>query len=163
MITAQQTLRLQQAIARWSKTPYVAGQFQPGLGIDCVRYCWGVLNEAFFETWDHGTALPREAQDAALHNTEVSKKVARLFIEKFDLYSLEPRRTPMASDILSVKAKLPGVQTVNPVHLILVGMNGIKCHHAVPGLGIADTGIGGVRASYDITHIYRSRLAYAKG
>lgn len=168
MFTPQHKLRLQTAIDRWQGTPYVAGQSMPGKdgGVDCVRYDYDLLE------WTYQVGhepLPRIAQDAAFHKVEVVQAVMRHFWERFQWFSVKPGLPLMPADLLAVRQKTPYVpededgraKILNPHHVFVVGPDRIMCHDSWPGIGVRSCGIGGVRASFEVVHVYRSRLAYA--
>lgn len=157
--------RFKQALVEWDRTPYMAGQCVPGLkgGTDCLRFSDAILQRFYGLNLE---PLPREAQDAALHNPEVVKKIARLVIERFDFVTIREERF-QPGDWLCVRPKVPGEKLtleqmveIRPHHCIVVGPDGRRCWHAVPKANVCWTGIGGVLAAFDIIKIWRSRKGY---
>lgn len=176
-LTREQSHRLTTAIERWSApctiqgkhhatTPYVAGLCTPGKGVDCVRLGDSILQETYFGKWDGLEPLPREAQDAALHNIEVIARITRLLFARFDFFSVNTAGQMRAADFLVVRQKIanPGTTKAerNPHHVIIVGPDHVRCWHAVPGASVVPVGIGGVRACFDVVSVWRSRHGYAE-
>ena len=157
--------RLEQFIADWKDTPYLAGQCERGVGVDCLRYIDAALQ---YSTAQVLAPLPREAQDVALHNPEVVKRVARLMAGRFNMETkarLDPPYRP--GEVLCVRTKtkikpLTREEKVlkSPHHVLIVGPTGLLCWHAM-NTGNPDTskvswvGVGGVLACYTVLQIWR--------
>jgi hypothetical protein len=177
-MTRDQRQRLIAAIQRWTQppTPYMAGQCLPrglsgvpeGGGVDCVRFVDAVLQETYYGRWDALEPLPREAQDSAWHNPEIVSRVARLFFDRFDLYSVEIGRSFKPGDMLCVRSKPPpGAKpltvaekaVMTPHHCIIVAPD-LWCWHAVPAVNVCRVGAGGVKACFDLIKVWRSRKGW---
>ena len=155
-------------IDEWRETPYLPGQCVKGRGVDCLRYIDKGLQAATGQDLD---PLPREAQDAALHNPEVVFRITRLLASRFDMKTVERTDPPYrAADILAVRTKTFGRKpltreekvTKSPHHVLIVGPTGLVCWHAMRTASpetskVCWLGVGGVLACYDVLQVWRSK------
>ena len=153
-LSSAQLERLQRRLDEWEGTPYMAGQCKPGkrledgCGVDCVRLGDDALQYALGLSLD---PLPREAQDAAFHDPNVVFRFQRLMLKRFRGTTLDPQTIKQeAGDILGLKLK----DAAKEHHVAIVGADGVRCYHAI-GAGVVWSGIGGIRASYDVLKIWR--------
>lgn len=167
-LSLEQIQRLRAAIERWKNTPYMAGQCLPGTGkdggVDCVRFGDTILQETYGLSLP---PLPREAQDSAWHDPVVVSRITRLVFERFDLFSVDLKQPLMPADWLCVRAKTTHKPKdraeqieQRPHHIVIVGFPPNLAWHAVPKANVISCGIGGIRASFDIIKVWRSRFGY---
>lgn len=166
-LSHDQTIALQSALTRWRGTPYIAGNQMPGQhgGVDCLRYVDAVLHEVF-RPGDRLDPLPRHAQDAALHNTQIVYEVIRIMLKRFDMKCMPDVITPDPGDVLAVRLKTKPAESLihrpsegRSRHLLVVTNHTAICSHAIPGHGVVLAGRGGIESTFEITGVYRSKRA----
>ena len=108
------TKRIEEVCQKWENTPYMPGQQEPGMGVDCVRLVCGVLDE--LSGVRH--KIPREVQDRSLHDAEGARKIVTLIRSYYpDHVDLEcGDRCVEPGDII-----ITGHAQGGPGHAILVG------------------------------------------
>lgn len=162
-LTPEQRSRLIEACKLWLGTPYLAGQCIPGKegGVDCVRLTDAILQQTYGLSLE---PLPRHAQDAAFHNKEVVQSMVRLFFERFDLFTVNNPRVFLPTDLIMTRQITNGEMPETPSghHVILVTARKPVCIDAWPRIGVREIGLGGVKASFTILKVYRTRMAYAE-
>lgn len=154
-MTEAQRQRFLCALEAWEGTKYMPGCCCPQTGVDCIRLVDALLQSTFGLNL---SPLPREAQDAAFHDPKVVVRVRRLIKDRFKSVSVRIDGDSVGvlpADVIEVRCK----HGKAPHHVLIVGPDGIRVYHAQSGIGVSWTGVGGVTAMFDITHIYRSSFA----
>lgn len=113
--------RLGVALERWRGTPYRADQQAPGVGVDCVRFVCGVLDEVFGQVTDART-LP---QDVALHQPALARSAMKLIMELYSPFERVEGRSLVGGDVIVVGPKDGG-----PGHVMIVGPDPFTIWHA---------------------------------
>jgi len=149
--------RLTRAYTKWVGTPYVSGQSVPGPqgGVDCVRICDLVLQEALGLTLE---PLPRHAQDAAFHDPKITAEMQRLLFRRFNLRNVEEEERPRALDIIVCSQIMGSGPASNDGHHLILCVSGNQCIDAWPGLGVRKLGMGAVLMGFNIHRIWRPTL-----
>lgn len=154
---AQAIDRLRAAIVEWRNTPYAAGQQRAGSGggADCVRFVDAVLRTY---TQRNPPALPREAQDASLHDPEVVRCFMRHFLRSYPStalpnYFLKSSHTRFRpGDVLALST------TTVPMHVGIVGDDPRVFWHASIE-GVRSTSVQGAATSgWSLRAAYRPLL-----
>lgn len=102
--------RASKVFRSWERTPYIAGQAQKGVGVDCVRFWSGVLDEMYgYER----VPLDRKPQDLAMHTREGAMGVMR------EMMRVYPELEPVTDG------------TVEPLDTIVVGHRDGGCGHVL--------------------------------
>lgn len=144
MISSIAKLRLRLALESWLGTPYREGDQMQGIGVDCVRFVCGVLDEMY----GYQRELPRNLpSDRALHDREGA--IAAMH----RLLTLYP-----ADEILD-KAVEPGDILVwspsggGPGHAMIAGPDPSILWHVEPSAGVCYTGFGST--NMELHAVYR--------
>lgn len=147
MVLAAWQTELDRVLQSWAHphTPWMAGQQLKGVGVDCVRFVVGVMDEL------HGVnlpAIPRLPQDMSLHDRAGAMRVARAIEERYPhLVVGDGRLEP--GDVLVRKIGAGG----GPGHVMIMGVRPGEVWHATSGVGV-------VRASMafptdSLLHVWR--------
>lgn len=64
--------RIQEVLSAWVGTPYMSGQQMKGVGVDCIRFCCGFLDDMYGY---RRIEVPRLPPDTAFHNPEKAQSV----------------------------------------------------------------------------------------
>lgn len=137
--------RLHSILTSWIDTPYMEGQQLKKGGVDCVRFCCGVVDELFGYSRAPIEYLPA---DMSLHSPRSAfaamKKLHRLYapLEAVSPESLQP------CDLLVV-----GPVHGGPGHLMIVGAMPSTIYHST-NRGVVQAGIG-MPSGMELFRIYR--------
>lgn len=138
---------LERAIGRWQGTPYRVGQQTPGMGVDCVRFVCGVLDDVT------GRQTPIETlpQDAAMH-ARTSAILAMKRIKQLYQPNAEVHDGTIESGDLLITA-LPGG---GPGHVLIAGAKPWHLWEST-ATGVRRTGLGGLTtgAAQQLHYVYR--------
>lgn len=133
---------LDRAIARWTGTPWMAGQRWPGRGVDCVNFVDAVLCQV------RGVKLPalaREPQDLAQHNHRDAMKVCNAIARRHPHKIIrDASREP--GDVLVVRAGR------GPAHVMILSRP-LIVWHAVAGCGVCSTSLAATES--DVVRVFR--------
>ena len=125
--------RLRFILEGWLDTPYREGDQVQGIGVDCVRFVCGVLDELY----GFRRALPRNLpSDRALHDRDgaiaAMKRLRTLYepVQEVVDGKLEP------GDIV-----VSGPRGGGPGHALIAGFEPFTLWHVQPDAGVCYTGI----------------------
>lgn len=141
------TERLEAILAGWAGTPYMAGQAQRGVGVDCVRFVCAVLDELQGVVREVAT-LP---SDAAMHTRRGAIGVMRTIRKRFAPNdpvrdgSLEP------GDVIVV-----GPSDGGPGHAMIVGTRKNELWHST-GRNVHRSGLAFAQGYNRVFRVYRMR------
>ena len=114
---ASYTPRLRKVLSEWNNTPYGLGQQVKGVGVDCIRFVTGVMDDMFRRPY---IKFPLISQDCCLTNPSKSKEI----------YDLLLRHYPC----IDVEQNLDGSYDVEPGDLVCCGpLLGTMGHGMVVG------------------------------
>lgn len=137
--------RMHGILTSWVGTPYMEGQQLKKGGVDCIRFCCGVIDELFGYS---RTPIEHLPADMSLHSPRSAfaamKKLHRLYapLEAVSPESLQP------GDLLVV-----GPVHGGPGHLMIVGAMPSTIYHSTPG-GVVQAGVG-IPSSMELFKVYR--------
>ena len=124
--TAPWDARIQAILSEWHRTPYVLFRQAKGVGVDCVRFLTGVLDEMSGTVRDIDELPP----DAAFNKPSKARAQMRKIIRIYNGRSLEPDEPMQSGDGIVAKTSRKG----GPGHAIIVS--------AVPGIFYHATAAG---------------------
>lgn len=144
---------LHQELESWCGTPYMIGQQQKGVGVDCVRFVAAIIGWATQKTIDIKLLPP----DAALHNRKTAiaamKKLSRAFDPLEPIYSMG-ETTVEPGDIIVV-----GPHEGGPGHAIIVGC--LKNWFYEAGSKRVQRIGAGLEAGVKVFEVYRHKLRHS--
>lgn len=140
--------RLLMVINSWMGTGYMAGQQAKKMGVDCVQFVGGILDELYRQPKTH---IPRLPQNAGIHSegagtaTILALRKGIPSIEVADNW-IEPGDVIVTRGTMNMRA--------HPFagHTLLAGCLKGTAVHAVPSAGVSWTSIDGVPG---ILRVYR--------
>ena len=97
----------------WEGTPYGKGMQAKQVGVDCVRFVFGVLDELYGHSYRPTLKIP---EDTAFHQPKTSVKAMNHLISNYPSERLVPYHLLELGDILITGAKGKG-----PGHAMIVG------------------------------------------
>lgn len=127
--------RIHKILLSWEGTPHMDGQQAKGLGVDCVRFVAGVLDE-LRGTHTKVNHLP---PDTAFHARESCIRAFRQFMIGFNGYELAETDTMQPGDVM-----ITGPANGGPGHAIFIGCDQSLWHAASDNV---------VRSSIDILNL----------
>lgn len=116
------TKRIAKVLQGWYHTPYVAGQQQRGVGVDCVRFFAGVVDELY---GTQRVPLDRMPQDMAMHDREGAIGVLRTMLRTYPELAVVTDGSVEPMDVLVVAHPAGG-----PGHVMLGGPQRNTLWHA---------------------------------
>lgn len=143
-------MRFEDFMDLWIGTRYGPGQSMPGVGVDCIRlvYSWLLYREG--KGPEGCMELPREAQDAALHDPKVCVRVRKIITDRFKNIRLERGLPLQTGDIVGVAGK------GNPFHVGIVSLSPKLVLHSNKPIGVMVTSIQALSVDgYDVVEAYR--------
>ncbi len=142
------TSRIDEVLASWVDTPYLAGEQAKGVGTDCVRFVCGALDDLYGVS----NFIPREMQDVSMHNIKGALKVLKTIKELYPNHvELELHdRIVTPGDVIVTKQAQGG-----PGHAILVGAQRNTLYQATKK-GVKQCGFGFISYFQQISMVYRS-------
>lgn len=125
--------RLRFALQGWEGTPYREGDQMQGIGVDCVRFVCGVLDEMY----GYRRELPRNLpSDRALHDRDgaiaAMKQLRRLY---------EPVTEVTDGKVEPGDIVVSGPRGGGPGHALIAGFDPFTLWHVDPAAGVCSTGI----------------------
>lgn len=138
--------KIEAVLRSWEGTKYLPGQRCKGVGVDCVRFVCGVLDDLFGERRSDG---PKWPQDAAVHNREGAFQVMSQFLRIYAPIQRVRGCEVQPGDLLAC-----GTANGGPGHAMLVGTRpGMLWHATHPRVCYA-----GYNGSILVHRIYRSEV-----
>lgn len=139
--------RIERALVSWEETPYSPGQQCKKVGVDCVRFGCGVLDELYRTT---KTSMPVRAQDASLHDRDGALAAMREIMGRYPEHDDVTDGWVEPGDIL-----VTGPTGINggPGHMMLVGHKQNTAWQATQA-GVHFTGLF-LPAGYRLFRVYR--------
>ena len=86
-VEASYTPRLRKVLNEWNNTPYGLGQQVKGVGVDCIRFVTGVLDDMFKRPY---IKFPLISQDCCLTDHKQSKAIYDLLLQHYPSAEVKP-------------------------------------------------------------------------
>lgn len=137
--------RLMKIMLEWEGTPYMSGQQMKGVGVDCVRFVCGVLDECYGTK----TLTPRDVQDVALHNRKGAIRTMRAMRKLFPNHQKVTDLVVEPGDVI-----ITGERSGGPGHAIIVGAEENTLWQAMYH-GVQRCGLGLIQDYQRVFRIYR--------
>jgi hypothetical protein len=137
---------LETILHSWEDTPYLAGQQEKRVGVDCVRFVTAVLDELLHI---HRTAIPRLPQDTAMHSRRGAISTMRLIRKLYPPAQIVRNHCIEPGDILVV-----GYESGGPGHALIVGAQKNTIWQA-GSVSVHQGGIGLISRVQRLFRIYR--------
>jgi len=134
--------KLEGVINSWKGTPYAPGQQAKGIGVDCVRFVTGIMDEMSNTTHDYTTLPP----DSYLHNPARSHAAVRQIIKLYAPFQKVIDGNIQPGDVLVVGPRQGG-----PGHAYIVGCYDNELWDAT-GPGVKKTSYAGALMNGMILH-----------
>jgi hypothetical protein len=138
---------LERAFAIWLRTPHVAGQQAPKMGVDCVQLLPGVLCPLYGLP---KIIVPRQAQDAGIHSPRISMTTVRFLRRHFPSDTVRDKSI-QPGDIVGTRASYDKDGPARLGHALIAGTHPWTALHA----GKSGVGITSLLAIPGIVRIYR--------
>jgi cell wall-associated NlpC family hydrolase len=129
--------RMLRVLEGWAGTKYLSGQRCKGVGVDCIGFVFGLIDELDGKGRASFASIP---SDAALHSKVTAYKAVVALRRTYSpaIRLRKAQGSPMAlepGDLLVVGTQLGG-----PGHLMIVGPRKNTIWHAMPGSQVAQCG-----------------------
>lgn len=135
---AEHVSKVEEILKSWLGTKYVLGCQKKGVGVDCVRFVCGVLDELYFGQIKQGhTYLP---PDRALNSPETAWKAMRQIVKRYDPVEFES----YSGGTMVVRpgdALITGPSNGGPGHCMIVGPKKPYLWHSLINYGVCFTGL----------------------
>ena len=135
--------RLHKTLSSWAGTPYMPGGQAKGVGVDCVRFVSGALDDLFGDT----TPIENLPQDMSFHDPAGAKAGLRRFLSSYLHMEVKGNRIQPGDIVVA------GPVTGGPGHALICGLRSLwHCdeHSVAPaGLNLVSGG------AYFVKKVYR--------
>lgn len=131
--------KVEDACARWEKTPYKLNFCQKGVGVDCIHFVAAILDEMYGQA--HSKNLRSLPPDACVHNRVGVHKAGKALFKAYPAIEKVMDGTLEAGDLVITG---PRSETPTAGHLMIAGKRGklwqsISTGVCFSGYGILDT------------------------
>jgi hypothetical protein len=140
--------RLGEVLRSWERTPYLPGQQRKRVGVDCVRFTCGVLDELTGRRTPIATLPP----DTCMHDPARAEAAMARIAALYDAVDVTDSGVLLPGD-----AVVTGPEAGGPGHCMIVGDERNQVWHANPP-HVCRIGLGGIAfVGHRVFRVYRMR------